>query len=175
MEAVFLTYVFSPREGRHHLKRRSFRPSLGLSTHFLGCGEGITDAHFVGGRAKEVGGVSTRNGHSRGGRKLRRCEFAYTRTRMVPASPCICIPLANLPWICYTGHNNLPRKRDDVMAWGTFTPQHIATLLLSVAVIAGLHFLLRICSPKAQRGILCSSCSGGSSPIPIGICTPRFP
>lgn len=40
------------------------------------------------------------------------------------------------------------------MPWGTFTPQHIATLFLSVAVIAGLHFLLRICSPKAQTAIL---------------------
>ena len=40
------------------------------------------------------------------------------------------------------------------MPWGTFTPQHIATLFLSVAVIVGLHFLLRICSPKAQTAIL---------------------
>ena len=40
------------------------------------------------------------------------------------------------------------------MPWGTFTPQHIATLFLSVAVIVGLHFLLRICSPKIQTAIL---------------------
>lgn len=40
------------------------------------------------------------------------------------------------------------------MPWGTFTPQHIATLFLSVAVIVGLHFLLRTCSPKAQTSIL---------------------
>lgn len=40
------------------------------------------------------------------------------------------------------------------MPWGTFTLQHIATLFLSVAVIVGLHFLLRICSPKAQTAIL---------------------
>ena len=36
------------------------------------------------------------------------------------------------------------------MPWGTFTPQHIATLLLSIAVIVGLHFLLRKCAPKTQ-------------------------
>ena len=40
------------------------------------------------------------------------------------------------------------------MPWGTFTPQHIATLLLSVAVIVGLHFLLRKCSPKTQTATL---------------------
>ena len=40
------------------------------------------------------------------------------------------------------------------MAWGTFTPQHIATLLLSIAVIVGLHFILRTCSPKAQTATL---------------------
>ena len=40
------------------------------------------------------------------------------------------------------------------MPWGTFTPQHIATLLLSIAVILGLHFLLRKCAPKTQTAIL---------------------
>ena len=40
------------------------------------------------------------------------------------------------------------------MPWGTFTPQHIATLFLSVAVIVGLHFILRTCSPKAQTATL---------------------
>ena len=40
------------------------------------------------------------------------------------------------------------------MPWGTFTPQHIATLFLSVAVIVGLHFLLRKCSPKTQTATL---------------------
>ena len=33
VEAVFLTYVFSPREGRHHLKRRSSFP---LHPYLLG-------------------------------------------------------------------------------------------------------------------------------------------
>ena len=40
------------------------------------------------------------------------------------------------------------------MPWGTFTPQHIATLFLSVAVIVGLHFLLLKCSPKIQTATL---------------------
>ena len=38
--------------------------------------------------------------------------------------------------------------------WGTFTPQHIATLLLSAAMIVGLHFLLRKLPQKQQTAIL---------------------
>ena len=38
--------------------------------------------------------------------------------------------------------------------WGTFTPQHIATLLLSAALIVGLHFLLRKLPQKQQTAIL---------------------
>ena len=40
------------------------------------------------------------------------------------------------------------------MPWGTFTPQHIATLLLSIAVIVGLHFLLRHRTPRVQTAVL---------------------
>jgi uncharacterized membrane protein YwaF len=40
------------------------------------------------------------------------------------------------------------------MPWGTFTPQHIATLLLSVAVIVGLHFFLRSRTERVQTAVL---------------------
>ena len=40
------------------------------------------------------------------------------------------------------------------MAWGTFTLQHIVTLLLSVVVIVGLHFLLRNRAPRVQTAVL---------------------
>ncbi len=40
------------------------------------------------------------------------------------------------------------------MPWGTFTLPHIATLLLSIAVIVGLHFLLRKLPQKQQTAIL---------------------
>lgn len=40
------------------------------------------------------------------------------------------------------------------MPWGTFTPQHTVTLLLSVAMIVGLHFFLRGRAPRMQTAVL---------------------
>lgn len=40
------------------------------------------------------------------------------------------------------------------MIWGTFGAVHIATLLLSAAMIAGLYFVLRRCSDKVQTIVL---------------------
>ena len=54
----------------------------------------------------------------------------------------------------YTVPTNLTRKEMIFVPWGTFTPQHIATLLLSAALIVGLHFLLRKLPQKQQTAIL---------------------
>ncbi len=40
------------------------------------------------------------------------------------------------------------------LQWGTFTPVHIATLLLSAGMIVGLYFLLRNKSEKVQKNVL---------------------
>ena len=48
----------------------------------------------------------------------------------------------------------LKEKEMIFVPWGTFTPQHIATLLLSAALIVGLHFLLRKLPQKQQTAIL---------------------
>ena len=61
------------------------------------------------------------------------------------------------------------------MPWGTFTPQHIATLLLSIAVIVGLHFLLRICSQRVQTAVLFVLSLAGFAAIAFNLLMWGFP
>ena len=61
------------------------------------------------------------------------------------------------------------------MAWGTFTPQHIATLLLSIAVIVGLHFLLRHRTTRVQTAVLFVLSLAGFAAIAFNLLMWGFP
>lgn len=61
------------------------------------------------------------------------------------------------------------------MPWGTFTPQHIATLLLSIAVIVGLHFLLRHRTTRVQTAVLFVLSLAGFAAIAFNLLMWGFP
>ena len=61
------------------------------------------------------------------------------------------------------------------MAWGTFTLQHIVTLLFSVAVIVGLHFLLRNRAPRVQTAVLFVLSLAGLAAITFNLLMWGFP
>ena len=61
------------------------------------------------------------------------------------------------------------------MPWGTFTPQHIATLLISAALIVGIHFLLRGRTPRVQTAVLFVLSFGGIAAVIFNLLMWGFP
>lgn len=61
------------------------------------------------------------------------------------------------------------------MPWGTFTPQHIVTLLLSVSLIVGLHYFLRHRTPRVQTAVLFVLSFAGIAAIVFNLLMWGFP